>query len=455
MNYKSIRKTLGVTFGVMILTLSATACDVTNPGPIQDEFLGDEAAQIGLINGAIRSIVDGYTDRAFDMALIARQIYPGGQIGAWGNPVHIHAGNVEDLYGANFIALHQARFIAETAIQRFTLAEASNERMWGAHLWAGFSYRILGDWWCDTVLPSTDPTSTEPSEYFPDTTDPYFERAVSSFTSALGFAETQEQRDAAYAGRAQANLWLGNWQAAFDDAALVSDGFLQQLDQDESESGLYNYLWEANSGTFRSYTTKFTFYEDYYLETGDPRVRWGTDPAHDLAVGSLSGFGPVPYKPMLKYTSRNDDVNIASADEMRLIQAEAVLRGASSGTIGEAMDLINGVRTASAADVTDEDGYVAPGSTPLEPWTATTEEEAWTYLKRERRIEMWLEGRAAADERRWNETNAPGTLDIPDWEDTSHPGYTPLFTQFERGPFCFDIPQSERDRNPNVPGIGG
>lgn len=455
MNYTKMKRTLGAAGGAMMLTLFTTACDVTNPGPIQDEFLGDEAAQIGLINGSIRSIVNGYTDRAFDMALIARQIYPGGQIGAWGNPVHIHAGNVEDLYGANFTAMHQARFVAETAIQRFTAAGASDERMFGAHLWAGWSYRILGEWWCDTVLPTTDPSNTDPPEYFPGTTDPYFQRAVEAFTAALGYASTQPERDAAYAGRAQANLWLGNWQQAYDDAAQVSDGFVQALDQDESESGLYNYIWEANSGTFRSFTTKFTFYEDYYLQTGDPRVRWGTDPAYDFAVGSLSGFGQVPYKPMLKYTSRNDDVNIASGAEMRLIQAEAVLRGASTGSVSEAMDLINQVRTANMADVTDADGYVSPGDTPLEAWTAANADEAWTYLKRERRIEMWLEGRAAPDERRWNATSAPGTLDIPNWENTSHPGYTPLFTQYTRGPFCFDIPEGERDRNPNVPAIGG
>lgn len=454
MNQKPIRR-VAHAVGVGAFALTLGACDVTNPGPIQDEFLGDEAAQIGLINGSIRSIVTGFSGAAYDMEMISRQIFPGGQIGAWGNPVHVHAGAIESEYGGPFTGMHQARFIAETAIQRFTAAEASDERMYLAHLWAGWSYRILGEWWCDTVLPSTDPTDTEPPEFIAGTTAPYFERAVASFTSALGFAETAEQRDAAYAGRAQANLWLGNYQQAYDDAAQVGAGFELALDQDESESGLYNYIWEANSGTFRSYTTKFTFYEDYYLETGDPRVRWGTDEANPVAVGSLSGFGQVPYKPMLKYTSRNDDINIASYDEMRLIQAEAILRGAGPGTVQAAMDLINAVRTANNADNVDADGFVSAGSTPLEPWTAANETEAWEILKRERRIEMWLEGRAAPDERRWAATNAPGQIDLPDWENPSNPGYTPLFTEYTRGPFCFDIPAGERDRNPNVPAATG
>ena len=39
-----------------------------------------------------------------------------------------------------------------------------------------------------------------------DTAELYFERAVASFTSALNFASTDAERNAAYAGRAQAHL---------------------------------------------------------------------------------------------------------------------------------------------------------------------------------------------------------------------------------------------------------
>lgn len=441
------RGRFGLAGAALALTTFMVGCDVTNPGPIQDEFIGDETAQVGLIFGAQRQISQVFTDNAFDFALIGREVYPGGQIGAWGNPVQIHAGHVQLNYdNGSFDNLQAARFIAETGIARFTEAGASDDRMHEAHLWAAWAYRLLGEWFCDAVIPSPDPTVTDPPEYFPGDSNPYFERAVENFTAALSFASTPEQTQAARAGRAQAHLWLGNWAEAYADAQAVGDDFTIVTQNDPSETALYNYIYEANSGTFRSYTVQFTWFYDYYTNTGDPRTPWYVDADFDVAVGSLSGYGQVPYQPQAKFTSRTDDVNLASGWEMRLVEAEAILRGAGSGDFNDAVALINEVRT---RNISDND------SNPLPAVTAANATEAWTLLKRERRIEMWLEGRAAPDERRWDDSNAPGTLDIPDWENPSHPGYTPLFVDNPRGPrLCFDIPQSERDRNPNVPAVG-
>ncbi len=436
----------GAVGAVVALTLVLSACDVTNPGPVQDEFVGDEAAQVGLIFGVQRQISSRFTDDAFDFALIGREVFPGGQIGAWGNPVQIHAGRVEPNYDNNSFDNYQtARFIAETAVARFTEAGASSDRMHEAHLWAAWAYRILGEWWCDAVIADPDPTVTEAPAYFPGDSDPYFDRAVTNFSAALGFAGSSDQQQAALAGRAQAHLWLGNWSEALADAEKVDEDFVFVTQNDPSETALYNYLYEANSGTFRSYTVMFTEFEDYYTNTGDPRTPWGVDPNFDVAVGSLSGYGQVPYRPQLKHTSRTDDVNLASGWEMKLVQAEAILRGAGSGDFNEALALINEVRT---RNISDNDGN------PLPPLTAASADDVWTHLKAERRVELWLEGRAAPDERRWADSGAPGDLILPDWTNPSHPGYTPLFTDNPRTRLCFDIPESERDRNPNVPAVG-
>lgn len=445
---------LGV--GLLTMTLLAAGCDVTNPGPVQDEFLAAPAAQPGLINGAKRAISINFRALAQDLALIGREVFPGGQTGAWGNPVHIHAGHIQEGFGSGFTAFHEARFITETAIARFTEVGATDNMLHQAHLWAGWSYRLLGENWCDAVIPSQDPANVEPPAYHAGTTAPYFERAVENFTAAQQRATDDQQRHAALAGRASAHLWLGNWSEALADARQVPDNFRITVELSSSEQALFNYIAEATSGTFRSHTVRFTWFEDYYTETGDPRTPWAVDPNHSVAVGSLSGFGQVPYLPQQKYPSRDDDINLATGWEMRLVEAEAILQGAGSGSFNDAMTLINHVRT---RNISDNDGQA------LAPWVANSAEEAWTFLKRERNIELWLEGRRMGDERRWAERNTPGTLDIPEWEDPSHPGHTPLFVENRRGlsvdptqggPLCLDIPNAERDRNPNIPAsLGG
>ena len=88
---------------------------------------------------------------------------------------------------------------------------------------------------------------------------------------------------------------------------------------------------------------------------------------------------------------------------------------------------------------------------------ANSLEEAWTRLKRERAIELFLEARTLGDQRRWQENNTPGDLELPDFEAISE-----IFSDSPRGTLinnqprlCFDVPNSERERNPNIPELGG
>jgi hypothetical protein len=426
---------------VAAATLAVSGCDVVNPGPVQDEFLAQPASQQGLVNGSIRSLAELVGNGAYTMGILAREIFPGGQTGFRGHPVIVQGGHIlPGSFGGYFNDAVQARFIAETAIQRFAEAEAPESLMYQAHLWAGYSYRILGEWWCDAVIGSTDPLDSTPGE-FEAGTQTYFERAVDNFTAAISFAASDSERYGAYAGRAAAYVWLDDWAAAAADAAMVPDDFVLYQVMDDTDEVYYNHMYEAVSGTIRSYTVQFTYFEDYYTTTGDPRTPWVIDPDNDVATASLQGFagGAVPYKPQAKYTSRTADVRLSSGAEMRLIEAEAALE--MSGDWNAAMALINGVRTSNIS--------VNDGVTPLDPWVANNITEAWSFLKRERYIEFWLEGRRAPDERRWAEDGTPGDLDTPDFESLST-----LFSQNERS-YCFDIPDAERERNPNVPITGG
>jgi len=409
-------------------------CEVTNPGPVQDEFLADPAAQPGLVAGSTRRLAELSTWTTYTTALLSREIFPGGQTGAGGHDVLTQGGHVQPgSFGNRFNDAQQARFIAETAIRRFNDVGAPDALLYQAHLWAGYAYRALGENWCEAVI---DGGPLQPGSV-------YFDGAVENFTQALGLASSASERNAALAGRAAAYVWLRDWDAAAADAEQVPTDFVFWLNLDQTGGTAYhNWLYFANANQpYRAYSIWNTFFEDYYTDTGDPRTPWTDDPGEPFANAALSGFGQVPWTNQLKYTSRDDDIRLASGWEMLLIRAEAILEGAVAGADhNDAMTLINQVRTRNLSDIDEQ---------PLDPWAATSEEEAWTFLKRERGIELWLEGRRLGDERRWMEDGTPGDLDTPDWD-----GITTLFTERERS-FCFDIPDSERDSNPGVPATSG
>src|SRR5690606_36962690 len=132
----------GVAFGAMLLA----GCDVTNPGPVQDEYLSDPGAQPGLVNGAVRRMSELIGWTSYTTARLSREIFPGGQTGAGGHDVSTQGGHVQPgSYGGYFSDAQQARFIAETAITRFTEVGAGDDLLYDAHLWAGFAYRTLGE----------------------------------------------------------------------------------------------------------------------------------------------------------------------------------------------------------------------------------------------------------------------------------------------------------------------
>ena len=419
--------------GVVCATTVLSGCEVTNPGPIQDEFLAEPASQQGLINGAVRRMNE-LMYGTYTMALLAREVFPGGQIGAFGHDVIVQGGELlPGSFGGYFNDAVQARFIAETAIKRFTDVSAPPSMMYQAHLWAGWAYRYLGDWWCDAVIGSTDPDDETPGMY-EEGTDTYYERAVANFTAALGFATTDAQRFAARAGRAQAYVGLGQWANAATDAAAVTDPeFVFRMNFDATEQATYNPLFWANaSQPYRSISMHFTWFYDHFDATADPRAEYYEDGANPFAVGSLSGYGQVPWSNFTKYDDRADDINMASYWEMRLIMAEAILQQ-TPANFQDAVDLINEVRTRA--------GIAMPAY-----GAAANAAEAWTWLKRERALELFLEGRRATDERRWMTDGSGGTIDTPDWSALS-----PIFVPIAERSLCFDIPETERDANPNVP----
>jgi hypothetical protein len=445
---RSSRPAFSIVAGLVGIVV-CTSCEVSNPGPLADDALIEKPlSQQGLVNGSKERLNQAVGWLTYSTALISREIFPGGQTGSYGHTIQQQAGShVWNQSGPNgeYNDSQQARWIAEEAIRRFTEGGIVDKALqFQAYNWAGYANRVLGENYCESVI---DGGPLEAGSK-------YFERAVGHFTNAIAAAPTNNDRFAAYAGRAQARMWLKDWTGATADAAQVPDNFVFLLEMDLARGGdtdNRNHVFFANnSSPYRSYTVRFTNMDTYYTDTGDPRAAWRDFPitTDRLCVGSLSGFsgGRVPCTKQNKYKTEDDDIRLASGREMRLIEAEAFL---VANNIAAAMGKINGIRTSV---VSDRGGNLAPWPTPA------TIAEAWTLLKRERGIETWLEGRRMGDQRRWIGT--PGSDEVPNFEARSA-----IFTQFPRGReavngqplgarlLCYNISNTERNTNPNIPDV--
>jgi hypothetical protein len=323
---------------------------------------------------------------------------------------------------------------------------------------------VLGDGWCWGAI---DGGPLVPGSE-------YHTRAVGHFTKAIAIAPNDSLKFAALAGRAQARLWLEDWDGAIADARQVPNRYAWMLEMDFSKGGntaqRNHIMWANASSPYRSWTVNFTYYHGYYTLTGDPRTPWRTFllASDSTCVGSLTGYGNVPCTQQRKYLTEDDDMRLASGAEMRLLEAEALL-AKSDANWQQALQLINTLRTSYNS--------TQGARAPLEPYTATNAVETWRVLKRERGIELWLEGRRYADLRRWHpqfgptntvakwprglENGPQGDLDLPDFAARMRTPANNIFTTNFRGrpaleggetfprELCYNISNTERDTNPN------
>lgn len=410
-------------FGASLLAVS---CDfeVTNPGPVQDQFLDEPEAAEAIVNGIARNLADALSWIGYRSGAVSREIHPSGSTFSFGISPRAQVGLLpEDETDVYWDFGQRARWSGDHAIERLqeTLSEEAineSELIAQAYLWQGYSYRLMGENFCQAVL---DGGSAESYTAFLD-------RAEIAFTNALNQAESIDETQlalAATAGRASVRRYLGDWNGAVSDAEQIPEDFSYGMPYNQVEEDQRNRIFEASADNpYRAHTVWQTYYEEYYEEYEDPRTPWGLDedrPVGDAAVGDL---GNVPWFFQLKYEGPTDPIELSSGQEMILIRAEAEL---VEGNWQVAMGLINSLRT----------------EVGVEEWDANNEEEAWTFLKRERGIELWLEARRLGDLRLWDENNIPGDL---------HPleefgGELPLNPDRD---LCFPIPESELETNPNL-----
>ena len=413
----TISRTRSRAAGVGALCLALlTGCElgVTNPGPIQSDALDAPTAITALVNGAGRDLAEALNWISYTSAAVAREIHPAGSTGSFGITVLWQGGKLlEGETGTHWDFAQRARWTGENAVSEakriLGTAASNNVNVAQALIWTGFSNRLLGESMCDGVINGGPKT--------PHTV--YFERAEAAFTEAItvaGAANNANLVSAATAGRASVRLLRNNLAGAATDAAGIANAYVYRMPYYTTDLDQYNRIyWASANQPYRAHTVWNTWVEDYRKVTKDARVPFDSSATvreGDAAVGNL---GRVRWYFQTKF-GQTTGINLVSGWEMRLIEAEVKLAG---GDIPGALALINARRTNVGV--------------PLA--TATTAEEAWVALKRERGIELWMEARRLGDFRRWAALNRPGTLG-------------PLESMAGRD-LCYATPLSVIETNPN------
>src|SRR2546423_4535240 len=383
--------------GLVVLgALAGCNLSVDNPDRVQDPLLTDPGAHAAVVAGASLALSEAINWVAFCGGDASKEFTQGGRIHPVKLPVDPGQLSVDEIPDNAWNFAQQARWVAEDGVRRFrdVMGAQFDSYDLGAKalLYAGYANRLLGENMCEAVIDGGAPSDSKD----------YFRRAESALTEAIavaGAAADARVRTAATAARASVRLMLGDDPGAAADAAAVPPDFVFHAVYGIENEDYYNFLYWVNANQpYREISVSGTPNEQYYKDTGDARVAWDTNPKIPTAE-----FKYVPWLFPTKYTERTSPINLSTGREMRLVEAEIALR---AGDFTTAMSKINGVRTAVISDPTPQDST----RHPLAPWPATNLNEAWTALKRERGIELWLEARRLGDERRRGEVGAPGDL---------------------------------------------
>ncbi len=434
-------------WGVYLLAAATlVGCDtsVTNPGPVQDEFLDSLIAHTAVVRGSSADLANAVDQIAYWGAAITYEINPAGSTGSFGIPTQVQDGRFDEDFSDDWNRIASAVWTAENALVRFerVLPEitgaptfSSYEPAAEAALLAGYATRTMGENFCQVAF------EAGPLEGF----EAALTRSEGHFTQAIDIgtaAGNSAIATAARAGRASVRAYLAtygmaSWSDAAADAAAVTDNdfvrFAVYSEQDQDQS---NFIMIAapGLGTYRAHTVWATFYEDWFTTTGDPRTPWTFDAAIPFGDAAVSKFGGnVAFFPQAKYAEQDDGINLSSGWEMRLIEAEAALNG--GGGFAVALPRMNQRRTDLGMALI----------------TATTDAEAYTALKLERALELWLEGRRLGDVRRWDANNVSGGIsDLTDGVYNGPGGtFNATLTTLATNDRCWPIGQDERETNPN------
>ena len=264
-------------------------------------------------------------------------------------------------------------------------AAATDKMMAQIQTTKAWALLMMGEGFCEGVIEENGPVVTDVQM----TT-----AALAELTTAMATAQAAGATayyNWALAGRARANLWLGNWDAALADAKAVPDGFVHYAQSSGNSSRQQNWIVFVatigfnNAGGVREkwwphVDTDKEMLIDPYTKQLDKRVEIWHDP------GTIGVDGKTDYYSQWKYKDGEADVPMTHSDEMKLIEAEVYYQ---KGDYAGAQTVLNALRAAVDLD-------------PLP--TTTDKAKVMEYLLHETFAELWVEGRRMSYLHRWGKT---------------------------------------------------
>lgn len=400
MSTQSLRSIFLPVAGVLATALLIAGCGdsffgVDNPGQIQEADLNSEEALEAVVTGMSSDLTAELDQIAFAGARLSDEMSSTGSYFITGRA---RRGIIEDDdVDTYWEGIQRARFSAESGIERMrnVLGENFGDRKeLGARalLFAGLTNRVYGENFNRVVFEGGQAQSRTAA----------FERAIPFLENAESVAETAGAEDimnAARGGLAQVYMNLGNWSEARSYAEQVPTDFV------------YNALYSRNSGREENEVFDETHerYEMSAIETlageiggpDDPRVPY-TDCRGNVDGGPCTAEngagGNNPHLRQEKYQSLGDDIPLVKGTEMRLIEAEAALRGEGGPDFGTFADQINEVRSFHELAPIEQPTELGELEHPI----STDDGDALSILDRERHLTLWLEGRRLNDLTRWD-----------------------------------------------------
>lgn len=360
------------------LLFAFSACDdlleVTDPDIIEEEGLQDPAGLDALRNGSLADFNLAFTGGG---SSDGQTMIAGLMSDEW-----MHSGTfptrqevelrsiTRDNTTMNgvYLRMHQARAGLESAAEIIgaSVEDASaDERIPELLAHAGYTYVAFAENYCSGVPVSRQTQEGELEFGNPQTTSETLMTAIARFDEVIAHpAASPSIADMARVGKGRALLDLGQFDGAASAVAAVPDDFVRFTQHSDNADRERNGVFELNF-TVRRWTVGDLEGDNGldFRSADDPRVQWAAD--------SRGGFdGSSPLFIFEDLSGRADPAPIASGLEARLIEAEAALQSAATGTW---LGILNGLR--ADADVflaalypnTSPSGTLAPLADPGTP----------------------------------------------------------------------------------------